>query len=64
MILFRHAEGEPFKTVADVAAGSITLGALLGYLPAAAAAVTIIYTVLRIYETETVRRWLKRRKAK
>jgi len=64
MTFIRHFEGEPIKAVADIAAGSITLGALLGYLPAAAAAVTIIYTILRIFETETVKRWLKQRKVK
>lgn len=64
-MILRHAHaGEPFKTIGDVAAGSITLGALLGYLPAAAAAVTIIYTAIRIFETDTVKRWLKQRKVK
>ncbi len=40
------------------------LGAVAGFLPAAAALLTIIWTTIRIYETETVRklvaRWRKK----
>jgi hypothetical protein len=40
------------------------LGAVAGYLPAFAAIVTIIWTTIRIYETETVKklvaRWRKK----
>ena len=41
---------ESVKVVGDIAAGSTTIAALLGYLPAIAAAVSIIYGLLRIYE--------------
>lgn len=51
---------EPFKYAADVAATSITIGTLLGYLPQIAAGVSIIWGLIRIYETKTVQGWLER----
>lgn len=38
------------KDLADVGAGTITVGALLGWLPAAAAVLSIVWTCIRIYE--------------
>lgn len=34
-------------------------GALVGYLPAIAAGASLVWTLIRIYETKTVQRWLK-----
>lgn len=50
---------EHFKTAADVTAGTVTLAAFLGYLPAIAAAITIVYTLVRLWETATCRRLLR-----
>jgi len=38
------------------------LGSLISVLPAVASLLTIVWTVIRIYETETVQRALGRRK--
>lgn len=50
------------KHAAKIALDAISLTAvgatLIGYLPAVAAAFSIIWTAIRIYETDTVRRWL------
>lgn len=43
--------GELVKYTGDVAAASITIGAIMTWLPPIAAAFTIIWTALRIYES-------------
>ena len=55
-------DSEPVKTVLDVAAGGTAFGALLGYLPPIAALLSIIYTLVRLWETKTVQRFVKRRR--
>jgi hypothetical protein len=40
------------------------LGTLVDILPAIAATFTIIWTAIRIYETETVQGWINRAKRK
>lgn len=47
---------EPEKIILDVAAGSVTFATVVGWLPAAAAAITIIYTAVRLWESATCRR--------
>lgn len=47
---------DQLKEAGDVAAYGLTLGALLGWLPAIAAVVSIIYGCLRIYE------WIEKRR--
>lgn len=37
------------------------LGTLVGWFPAIAAALSIIWTGIRIYESKTVQSWLKRK---
>ena len=49
---------EPLKIIGDFGAGGITVASLLGYLPAIAALVSIIYGVLRIWE------WFEKRRTK
>ena len=49
---------EPIKVVGDFTAGGVTVSTLLGYLPAIAAIVSIIYGCLRIYE------WVEKRRGK
>ena len=54
---------EQAKAVGDVVALTGTVAVVVGYLPAVAAFVTIIWTLIRIYETETAQRllgWLVR----
>ncbi len=46
--------------VADSVSVVGTAGALIGYLPAATAFVTLLWMLIRIYETKTVKRLLKR----
>ena len=41
---------EQVKVIGDIVAGSTTIATLLGYLPAIAAVVSIVYGLLRIYE--------------
>ena len=46
-----------------VDAGSVVaaLGALAGWLPVMAAFASLVWTLIRIYETKTVQSWLKRK---
>ena len=49
---------EPTKQVMDVVSVFTVLGTIGEVLPPLAALVTIVWTGIRIYETETVQRWL------
>lgn len=51
---------ETEKHLLDAAAIGAWLGALAGWLPAIAAALSIVWTIIRICETKTVQRWLRR----
>ena len=51
---------EPTKQAVDVIAVGGTIGVLVGWLPAIAAGVTIVWTVIRIYETKTVKAMIDR----
>jgi hypothetical protein len=53
---------ETIKHVADVASILTVIGTLTNVLPHAAALFTIIWTSIRIYETDTVQRWLVKKK--
>ena len=53
---------EAVKHAGDIAAVSITIGTIVSFLPALAAIFTIIWTGIRIYETRTVQRFLRKRK--
>ena len=41
----------------DLAAGTTTIAALAGWLPSVAALFTILYTFIRIWESDTVVGW-------
>lgn len=56
-----HSEG--IKTVVDVASVGTILGTIIGYLPAVAAFVSIVWGLIRIYETQTVQDLLKKWKS-
>lgn len=49
---------ETTKTALDGVSVVTVIGTLAGILPAIAALVTIIWTGIRIFETNTVRMWL------
>lgn len=46
------------KHVIDWTSIGIALGTLIQILPSIAAALSIVWTLIRIYETKTVQRWL------
>lgn len=50
------------KSVGDGASFGVLLAAWLEWLPEVAALLTIIWTTIRIIESETVQRWLRRRR--
>jgi hypothetical protein len=52
---------ETIKNTGDVAAITITLGTIFSLLPAIAAIFTIIWTGIRIYETDTVQKLVKKK---
>ncbi len=55
---------ETAKHVVDAFSIGTVIGTLAGILPSVAAIFTIIWTSIRIYETETVQRILRRRARK
>ena len=48
------------KTIIDVSSITVVLATLVEWLPAAAALASLIWSLIRIYETETVQRWVER----
>lgn len=57
-----HLNNENMKAVIDVASLTTVLGTLTAILPPLAALASLVWTIIRIYETETVRRWLSKLK--
>jgi len=55
---------ESTKNVLDAVSVGTAVGSLAGMLPHIAAVFTIIWTGIRIWETETVQGWLGRDKSK
>jgi hypothetical protein len=54
---------EPAKHVVDALSILTVLGTLVEFLPAIAALLSIIWSLLRIYESKTVQRWLGKKDA-
>lgn len=50
-----------FKHALDALSLTALLGSLISVLPAVASLLTIIWTAIRIYETPTVQRFVKRK---
>lgn len=50
---------EPLKTTGDLASVSVLVATFLNYLPALAAGATLIWTLIRIYETETCKKFIR-----
>ena len=59
-----HELNEPTKHLLDLASVATVLGTLADMLPSIAALFTIVWTSIRIYETDTVQRLLGRKDAK
>ena len=53
---------ESEKVIGDIVSVGTVLGTLSGLLPAIAATITIIWTSIRIYETDTVQKILGKQK--
>jgi hypothetical protein len=51
---------DTLKSAGDFGAFGIAIAAIVDILPAASAALSLVYIAIRIYETDTVRRWLGR----
>lgn len=58
----QHLAPEPLGHTLDVAAAGTAVATVMGYLPAVAALFTIVWTGIRIWETDTVQQWAGRRK--
>lgn len=54
----RHTLFDMLKHGMDALSVGVALATLIQILPAIAAAVTIIWTTIRIFETRTVREWM------
>lgn len=50
------------KALGDIVSFAALLGSLVSMLPAVASVLTILWTLIRIYETATVQAVVKRRK--
>ena len=55
-------ETESIKPLVDEVAVTTTASALVGWLPPIVAILTLVWTVIRIYETETVQKFVQRKK--
>jgi hypothetical protein len=53
-----HDLSETAKIAGDVLSIATLIGSLASFLPAVAALLTIIWTLIRIYETDTVQKFL------
>jgi hypothetical protein len=51
------------KHVVDAASMVTVLGTLVDFLPAVAAAFTIVWTIIRIWETDTIQNFIQKRKS-
>jgi molybdenum cofactor biosynthesis enzyme len=51
---------EQTKHIGDVVSIATVAGTLMEWLPAIAAGLTVVWTLIRIYETDTVQKLLKK----
>ena len=54
------ALSDQLKGIFDGVSICSVLAALAGYLPTVAAVASLVWTLIRIYETRTVQKWLRR----
>jgi hypothetical protein len=64
MIKNIHDINEHTKHWIDWTSIGVVLGTLMNFLPAAAALASLVWSLIRIYETKTVQDWLKKRRNK
>ena len=50
---------EQTKTALDYVAGGVTAATFFGWLPNIVAVLTLVYMLIRIFETQTVRRLIR-----
>lgn len=55
-----HPLADALKAIGDLLSIGVVLGTLASWLPPVAAFLTIVWTAIRIYETKSVQRLLKR----
>jgi hypothetical protein len=53
---------EEAKVAVDALAVTTTVSTLMGWIPAVAAALSIIWTVIRIFETDTIQNLIHKKK--
>jgi hypothetical protein len=53
---------EEAKVAVDALAVTTTVSTLMGWIPAVAAALSIIWTVIRIFETDTMQKLIHKKK--
>ena len=53
---------EEVKVAVDALAVTTTVSTLMGWIPAVAAALSIIWTVIRIFETDTIQNLIHKKK--
>ena len=56
----RPAMDEHAKHIIDLASVSVVFATLVSWLPSIAALVSIVWGLIRIYETKTVQGWLSK----
>ncbi len=59
-----HTVADGGKFALDIISATVAVGTLASFLPPLAALLTIVWTLIRIWETETVRGWTGRLKAR
>jgi hypothetical protein len=62
MLKMHHDASETVKQAVDAVSVVTVVGTLMDVLPAIAAAFTIVWTIIRIWETKTVQNWVHRGK--
>jgi hypothetical protein len=53
---------EEAKVAVDALAVTTTVSTLMGWIPAVAAALSIIWTIIRIFETDTIQNLIHKKK--
>ena len=56
----RHSMNDHVKSALDISSFAVVGMTLVEWLPAAAAALSILWSLIRLWETATVKRWFGR----
>jgi hypothetical protein len=57
----RHSMNDHVKSAFDLSSFFIVVGTLVEWLPALAAGLSVIWSLIRLWETATVKKWFKRK---